>query len=192
MIFPSRLTFPWSRGEGVKLPPRPIFWLPFPNRIELSEMLWRLFLDMEIQDGGSQRRNTYISACIQHNWKIPTAKHMFSRLEIWITLFSILCNESGSQKSKMAANKPEILTSQPVYNITATFQKQFRCFQGCVPQIRLRRFGLCAHYKLLLSLTNSTKLFPILCNASGSRKSKMAASKEEILITQHVYNIVSN
>ena len=38
------LTFPWSRG--VKLPPRPIFWLPFPNRIELTKMLWWLFLDM--------------------------------------------------------------------------------------------------------------------------------------------------
>ena len=35
------------------------------------------------------------------------------------------------------------------------------------------------------------KLFPILCYASGSWKSKMAASKEEILIIQHVYNIVS-
>ena len=40
-------------------------------------------------------------------------------------------------------------------------------------------------------LTNSMKLFPILCDASRSCKFKTASSKEEILITQHVYNIVS-
>ena len=38
---------------------------------------------------------------------------------------------------------------------------------------------------------NSNKLFPILCHASGSWKSKMAALKEEILIDQHAYNIVA-
>ena len=38
---------------------------------------------------------------------------------------------------------------------------------------------------------NSKKLFPILCDVSGSRKSKMAALKEEILIVQHIYNIVA-
>ena len=38
---------------------------------------------------------------------------------------------------------------------------------------------------------NSKMLFPILCDASGSRKSKMAVLKEEILIAQHVYNIVA-
>ena len=90
----------------------------------------------EIQDGGFQRGNTNISACIQHNWKIPKDKHMFSRLYIRITLFSILCNGSGSQKSKMAAHKPEILISQPVYNITAKFKFQINwcykhVFRGC-------------------------------------------------------------
>ena len=38
---------------------------------------------------------------------------------------------------------------------------------------------------------NSKKLFPILCDASRSRKSKMAVLKEEILIDQHIYNIVA-
>ena len=33
------------------------------------------------------------------------------------------------------------------------------------------------------------KLFSILWGASGSHKSKMAVLKEEILISQHVYNI---
>ena len=40
-------------------------------------------------------------------------------------------------------------------------------------------------------LINSNKLFAILCDASGSRKSKMAALKEELLIDQHAYNIVA-
>ena len=38
---------------------------------------------------------------------------------------------------------------------------------------------------------NSKKLFIILRDASGSRKFKMAALKEEIQIAQHVYNIVA-
>ena len=33
------------------------------------------------------------------------------------------------------------------------------------------------------------KLYTIWCGASGSQKSKMAVLKEEILISQHVYNI---
>ena len=33
------------------------------------------------------------------------------------------------------------------------------------------------------------KLYTIWCGASGSHKSKMAVLKEEILISQHVYNI---
>ena len=36
---------------------------------------------------------------------------------------------------------------------------------------------------------NLMKLFSILCSASGSQKYKMAVLKEEILISQHVYNI---
>ena len=38
---------------------------------------------------------------------------------------------------------------------------------------------------------NSMKLFYILCGASGSHKSKMAVLKEEILISQHLYNIAA-
>ena len=30
----------------------------------------------------------------------------------------------------MAANKPEILTSQPVYNLAAKFQREYPCFKG--------------------------------------------------------------
>ena len=45
-------------------------------------------------------------------------------------LFSILCGASGSQKSKMAVLKKEILISQPVSNITEKFQRLNICFQG--------------------------------------------------------------
>ena len=42
-----------SMARGlVKLPPRPIFWLPFPNRIELTGMFKWLFLNMvRLQSG---------------------------------------------------------------------------------------------------------------------------------------------
>ena len=84
----------------------------------------------EIQDGGFQRGNTNISTCIHVGCKVPTAKLMFSRLRNSMKIFPILCDTSRSQKSKMAANKPEIRISQPVYNITAKSQKQLLCFQG--------------------------------------------------------------
>ena len=95
----------------------------------ISYTLWckRIF---KIQDGGSQTGNTYISACIQHNCTIPTAIPMFSRSRNSIKLLLILYYASGSQKSKMAAHKPEILISQPVYNITAQFQRLYPCFRG--------------------------------------------------------------
>ena len=62
--------------------------------------------------------------------KNPTATFMFSWLRNSMKIFSIQCDASGSQKSKMAAHKPEILISHPVCNITAKFQKQLPCFQG--------------------------------------------------------------
>ena len=46
-----------------------------------------------------------------------------------VVLFFILCGASESQKSKMAAHKPEILISQHVYNIAEKFQRQHPCFQ---------------------------------------------------------------
>ena len=76
----------------------------------------------EIQNGGSQTGNTYISACIQHNCKIPKATPMFSGKINSRKLFSILCDASGSRKSKMAALEEEILIAQHVYNIVAKFR----------------------------------------------------------------------
>ena len=47
-----------------------------------------------------------------------------------MTLFSILHNASRKSKSNMTAYNPEILTSQPVYNVAAQFQPQYPCFPG--------------------------------------------------------------
>ena len=67
-------------------------------------------------------RNTYNSACTQRSFTISKAISMFSRSRNSIKLFSILCDASGSQISKMAAyKKKEILISQPVYNIAVKF-----------------------------------------------------------------------
>ena len=41
-----------AKGGGGKITPRPIFQLPLPNRLEASQMLWWLFLDMAgLQNG---------------------------------------------------------------------------------------------------------------------------------------------
>ena len=62
----------------------------------------------------------------------------------------------------MASVKPEVLISQLLYKIAAPF-KRLTPFKGSM---------------------NSMVLFRILCNVSGSRKSKMAAVKPEVLISQ--------
>ena len=75
-------------------------------------IVWYNF-KLEIQDGGSQTGNTYISACIQHNCTIQKAIPMFSRSRNSIKLLLILYYASGNQKSKMVARKHEyfLLTS---------------------------------------------------------------------------------
>ena len=72
--------------------------------------------------------------------------------------------------SKMAAHKPEILIFQPEYNCymqPAKFQWQL----------------------IFPRWINSMRLFPILCKASRSQKSKMAAHKHGKLICQFEYNV---
>ena len=61
--------------------------------------------------------------------------------------------------------------AQPVYNITAKFQKQLPCFQGRV-KLQKSYFPYCSDASVILEHI------------------KMAALEEEILIAQHVYNIV--
>ena len=117
-------------------------------------------------------RNTYISACTQRSCKIPTAIFMFSKSRNSMELFSLLCDASGSHKSKMAAHKPEVLISQPVHNVSAKFQRRYSIF-------------------MFSKSRNSMKLFWILCYAIRSQKSKMAAHKPEILISQPVHNVAA-
>ena len=69
----------------------------------------------------------------------------------------------------MATHKPEILIFQLVYNMQA----------AKIPTATL----------IFPKWINSMKLFPILCKASRSRKSKMAAHKHRKLICQLVYNV---
>ena len=47
-----------------------------------------------------------------------------------MNIFPILFDANGSQKSEMAAHKPEILISQSVYNIGEKCQSQNSCFQS--------------------------------------------------------------
>ena len=60
---------------------------------------------LEILDGSSQTKNTYISTSIQRYCLIPTAILTFLRLRNFVELFPILCNASEDQQTKMAAQK---------------------------------------------------------------------------------------
>ena len=108
-------------------------------------------------------KKTNNSDCRQKRSIIPTALPIFSWSRNLMELSTILCGASGSQKSKVAVLKEEILISRHVYNIAA---------------------------KLIFSkLRNSMKIFPILCDATGSQKPKIVAHKPEILPYQPVYTI---
>ena len=56
-------------------------------------------------------------------------------------LFSLLCDASGSQKSKMAGSQTEILISQLVHNVATKFQRLYPCFQGL--EIQWNYFWYC-------------------------------------------------
>ena len=112
-------------------------------------------------------------------------------------------------KFKMAASKPEILITQLIYKIHAKFQRLPPCFRGpgfqrsyslyCMmqsgvknPRWRLTNrntyISACTqrNCKILTAIymfpfyVNPIKLFFILCDASESQKSKMAAHKNRV------------
>ena len=98
-------------------------------------------------------RHTYISACTQRSCMIQTTISMFSRSSNSTKLFPILCDASGSQKSKMA--DPQTGNTY----ISACTQR------SCMIQTAISMFS---------RSRNSKKLFFILSDASGIQKSKMA------------------
>src|SRR5664279_4110095 len=63
----------------------------------------------EIQDGGRQTGSTFISASIPDTNEIPTATPMFSGSRNSMVITRILPEVTGSQKSNMAAAKPEVI-----------------------------------------------------------------------------------
>src|SRR5664279_746688 len=77
----------------------------------------------EIQDGGLQTGYTYISASRQDRSEIPTANPTCSRSSNSMGLVGILCDQTGSGKSNMAASKPDILISQLLDKIETKFQR---------------------------------------------------------------------
>ena len=77
-----------------------------------------------------KKGNTHFSVCIQHICRVLIAEHIYPRHESSIKLFSILCDASGDQKSKMVAHTLKILTTQLVYNVTAKFLLLNIFFQG--------------------------------------------------------------
>ena len=76
--------------------------------------IWEMAGALEIQDGGHQTGNNYISACRLDSVDISTAKPMFWMSPNSMALLAIPHNVTGSGKSKMAAAKPEVIISQLV------------------------------------------------------------------------------
>ena len=68
----------------------------------------------------AHKPGTFISQLVYNvDVQFQPLYHCFIKLRNSAELFLILYNASGRQQSKMAANKPEILISQPVYNLAA-------------------------------------------------------------------------
>ena len=136
--------------------------------------LLHLYCHSEIQNGGCKWRLFFEKLeknnnpdCMQDSCIISTVLPIFSWSRNSMMLLSILCGASGSPKSKMAVLKEEIL----YFSI---------CMQhSCkIPTAKL----------MFSRLTNSMKIFSILCDAGGSQKFKMAAHKPEMLISRTVFH----
>jgi len=84
----------------------------------------------EIQDGGLQSGNTNNSTCRHNSNNILTAIPMFSGSSDPIWLLEILCDLTGSWKSKMGAYKPDVPISQLVDKSSITFKWLYLCFRG--------------------------------------------------------------
>ena len=101
------LTLIWPRVGGGKITPRPIFQLPLPNRLEVSQMLWWLFLDM----AGLQNGAKFIH--------LPPPLDPIWRPEVGST-FGIL---------------PIIVVTRVWSGLSAKFQRLYPCFWGRPDQI---------------------------------------------------------
>ena len=78
------------------------------NALLLNLRRDKVFRHLSMAKGGKITPQC-ISAPMIPKKKIPTATPMFSRSRNLMKLFSLLCDASGSQKSKMAAHKQKYL-----------------------------------------------------------------------------------
>jgi hypothetical protein len=101
---------------------------------------------------------------------MPTATPVFVRSNFSMGLSVSLSDETRSQKSKMAAE------NNVISRISANIHDSNE-FLTANPTLIFRR------------LASQWNYFYILSDVSGSRKSKMAACKPEVLLSQLVYEI---
>ena len=102
----------------------------------------------------------HISADSWDKIKIPTAIPMFFRIRNSNIAIQTLCDVSGSQKSNMAAAKPEIPHDLASIDETKLkFQRLYPCF---------------------LRMRNSHIATRTPCDVSGSEKSSMVTAKPEV------------
>ena len=151
ILFIICLTFPWSRGGKITPQADLLAAISEPHGTNQNALVtflrygwatkWHnygiyIFIQKSKMAAESASNflkkflKTYNSDCMQDNCIIPTAVPIFFRSRNSMKQLSILCGASGSQKSKMAAQKDEVLISQQVYNIAAKFQQRHPCFWG--------------------------------------------------------------
>ena len=95
----------------------------------------------------------------------------------WATKWHNYCINIVTQKSEMAAANGGYFFEKLHTKNNSDFMQDSCIIPTALPIFSWSR--------------NSMKLFSILCCPSRSQKSKMAVFKEEILISQHVYNIAA-
>jgi hypothetical protein len=80
--------------------------------------------------GGGKSTPQGILACRPDINEIPTATPMFLGSSIPTKLVGMLLDRTGSEKSNMAAAKPEVLISKLTDQLGTRFQRQNLCFRG--------------------------------------------------------------
>ena len=84
----------------------------------------------EIKHGGRQTGSTFISAPRYGRNEIPNATPRLLGSSFSMELWSVLWVQTGSQKSNMAAAKPEVLISHVLQQIDTRFQRLYSGFRG--------------------------------------------------------------
>src|SRR5208282_1764955 len=104
-------------------------WRTIPE-VLISQLLYKTATPFQRLTPNFRDPATHISASRPDSNAVPTANPPFSGSTNSAALLTILPDVSGSQNSKMAAAKPEVLISQLLDQLATPFQRLPHTFSG--------------------------------------------------------------